>query len=193
MLKQQLGNIFFFTLMSAPLLAGANELFPQIDEKIRDNLRQSVTGPYGFEDHIEAKVWLADMSARLRRTLPNEQYRMDLLKTIHAEATRAGLRPELVLAVIQVESNFDQFAISVAGARGLMQVMPFWIKEIGHPGDNLFKTEVNLRYGTTILKYYLDMENGDLWRALARYNGSLGQTKYPRRVISTLRTRWFEH
>lgn len=193
MLKQRLGYIVFFTLMSAPLLAGANELFPQIDEKMRDTLRQSVTGPYGFEDHIEAKVWLADMSARLRRTLPNEQYRMDLLKQIHAEATRAGLRPELVLAVIQVESNFDQFAISVAGARGLMQVMPFWIKEIGHPGDNLFKTEVNLRYGTTILKYYLDMENGDLWRALARYNGSLGQTKYPRRVISTLRTRWFEH
>jgi soluble lytic murein transglycosylase-like protein len=128
---------------------------PVVDDEMRQALRQAMYGPEGFEDHIAAEVWLTDMSNRLKRTLPDSSYRLDLLKIIHAEATRTGLQPELVLAVIQVESNFDRFAISSAGARGLMQVMPFWIKELGHPDDNLFIPQMNLRYGTTILKYYL--------------------------------------
>jgi len=165
---------------------------PVIDEEMRQALRQAMYGPEGFEDHIAAEVWLTDMSNRLKRTLPNASYRLELLKTIHMEATRTGLQPELVLAVIQVESNFDRFAISSAGARGLMQVMPFWIKELGHPDDNLFIPQMNLRYGTTILKYYLDKEKGQTSKALARYNGSVGKTVYSRKVFNAQRRKWFE-
>jgi soluble lytic murein transglycosylase-like protein len=132
------------------------------------------------------------MSNRLKRTLPDADYRLNLLKTIHAESVRAGVEPELVLAIIQVESNFDHFALSPVGARGLMQIMPFWIKELGTPEDNLFIPQTNLRYGTTILKYYLDMENGQISRALARYNGSVGKMKYPRLVYAAQRKKWFK-
>ena len=165
---------------------------PVIDDEMRQELRNAMYGSEGFEDHIAAEVWLTDMSNRLKRTIPDASYRLGLLKTIHAEAVRARLQPELVLAVIQVESNFDRFAISPAGARGLMQVMPFWIKELGHPDDNLFIPQMNLRYGTTILKYYMDKENGQTSKALARYNGSVGKTRYPRLVYSALRKKWFE-
>ena len=165
---------------------------PVIDEQMRQNLRQAMYGPNGFEDHIAAEVWLTDMSNRLIKAIPDASYRLELLKTIHAEATRAGLQPELVLAVIQVESNFDRFAISSAGARGLMQVMPFWIKELGHPEDNLFIPQMNLRYGTSILKYYLDREAGQMSKALARYNGSVGKTVYSRKVFNAQRRKWFK-
>ena len=165
---------------------------PVIDDEMRQELRNAMYGPEGFADHIAAEVWLTDMSNRLKRTIPDARYRLDLLKTIHAEAVRARLQPELVLAVIQVESNFDRFAISPAGARGLMQVMPFWIKELGHPDDNLFIPQMNLRYGTTILKYYMDKENGQTSKALARYNGSVGKTRYPRLVYAAQRRKWFK-
>ena len=165
---------------------------PVIDDEMRRALRQSMYGPDGFEDHIAAEVWLTDMSNRLKRALPDASYRLELLKTIHAEATRTDLQPELVLAVIQVESNFDRFAISSAGARGLMQIMPFWIKELGHPDDNLFIPKMNLRYGTTILKYYIDKEKGQTSKALARYNGSVGKTTYSRKVFNAQRRKWFE-
>jgi len=112
---------------------------------------------------------------------------------VHSEATRANLPPELVLALIQVESRFDRYAISSAGAQGLMQIMPFWLKEIGHPGDNLFRPSTNLRMGCTILRYYMDKEKGNLTRALARYNGSLGSFRYPNLVFQALRTRWARH
>ena len=116
---------------------------------------------------------------------------MEVMKRWRACATsRARLPPELVLALIQVESRFDRFAISSAGAQGLMQIMPFWLKQIGRPGDNLFKSTTNLRMGCTILRYYLDKEKGDMTRALARYNGSLGSHVYPNLVYSALRTRW---
>jgi soluble lytic murein transglycosylase-like protein len=107
------------------------------------------------------------------------------------EASRAKLPPELVLAVIQVESNFDRFAISEAGARGLMQVMPFWLKELGRPDDNLFDAQTNLRFGCTILRYYLDREKGNRVRALARYNGSIGSFRYPNLVFAALRDKWY--
>ena len=116
---------------------------------------------------------------------------MEFLSLLHAEATLAEVPPELVLAVIEIESAFERFAISHAGALGLMQVMPFWLEEIGRPGDNLFNVQTNLRFGCTILKYYIDMEKGDLVRALARYNGSLGKTKYPYKVLDALHKRWF--
>jgi soluble lytic murein transglycosylase-like protein len=130
------------------------------------------------------------MSKRLEKKIPDPQRRLKLLKQIHYEATRAELWPELVLAVIEVESNFDRFAISSAGAMGLMQVMPFWLGEIGKPGDNLFDTRTNLRMGCTILKYYLDKENGNLTPALARYNGSYGSHRYTTKVYSALDNRW---
>ena len=97
-----------------------------------------------------------------------------------------------MLAVIEVESHFDRFAISRVGAQGMMQVMPFWREEIGRPGDNLVRVDTNLRYGCTILKFYLDKEKGDLRRALGRYNGSLGKRKYPNKVIDKLSTKWFQ-
>lgn len=144
----------------------------------------------GF-DRFDAEVWLVDMSARLGRFLPDEKERLNLLKHLHFEARKANLHPELVLAVIEVESRFDRFAISNAGARGLMQIMPFWLKEIGRPDDNLFKPQTNLRFGCTILRYYLDMEKGDLGPALARYNGSSGSTRYPNKVVTALNHRWY--
>jgi soluble lytic murein transglycosylase-like protein len=184
---------YLFCLLVVAANSVAEEFTPPvIDDDMRHALRQAMYGPNGFEDHIAAEVWLTDMSNRLKRTIPDAKYRLELLKTIHAEAVRTGLQPELVLAVIQVESNFDRFAISSAGARGLMQVMPFWIKELGHPDDNLFIPQINLRYGTTILKYYLDKEKGQTSKALARYNGSVGKTTYPRLVFNAQRKKWFE-
>ncbi len=132
------------------------------------------------------------MSNRLEPFVENTKTRITLLKQLHYEATRANLAPELVLALIEVESRFDQFAISVSGARGLMQVMPFWLDEIGISDKNLFRIRTNLRMGCTILRYYLDIESGNLTRALARYNGSLGKYKYPNKVISALNARWFK-
>ena len=179
-------------LLAATVSSTAEEFIPPvIDDEMRQALRQAMYGPEGFEDHIAAEVWLTDMSNRLKKTIPNADYRLQMLKIIPAESVRAGLEPELVLAVIQVESNFDRFAISPAGARGLMQIMPFWIKELGHPDDNLFIPQMNLRYGTTILKYYLDKEKGQISKALARYNGSVGKTRYPRLVYAAQRRKWF--
>lgn len=160
------------------------------DPQLKQRLVEALTATEAFEDRFEAEVWLVDMSGRLKKMVPDETERLELLRLIHAEASRARLSPELVLALIQVESRFDRFAISSAGAQGLMQIMPFWLKEIGRPGDNLFKATTNLRMGCTILRYYLDKEKGDMTRALARYNGSLGSHVYPNLVYSALRTRW---
>ena len=160
------------------------------DPVLRELLREAAAEADSFYDRFDAEVWLADMSQRLGDRVDDPEERVEILKRVHAEATRAALPPELVLAVIEVESNFDRFAVSHAGARGLMQVMPFWLDEIGRPDDNLFHIDTNLRLGCTILKYYLDMERGDLQRALARYNGSLGKRWYSNRVLDKLRLRW---
>jgi len=152
--------------------------------ELRQELREAVNSANSFQDRFDAEVWLVDMSGRTDRWLDNDRRRMKILKLVHQEATRQGLSPEIVLPVIQVESGFDRFAISSVGAQGLMQVMPFWKNEIGRPGDNLTKVDTNLRYGTTILSYYLEKEDGDLSRALARYNGSTGKTWYPERVFN---------
>ncbi len=164
---------------------------PPVDPELRALLKQAATETGSFSDRFDAEVWLTDMSQRLTKKVPDAKYRVELLRAAHHEATRAGLKPELVLAVIDVESNFNRFAISSAGARGLMQVMPFWLKEIGRPGDSLFAIQTNLRYGCTILKYYLDKERGNLRAALARYNGSQGQGWYPARVNLAYQKRWF--
>lgn len=163
------------------------------DPELRKLLIEAVNSSDSFEDRFDAEVWLTDMSARLERQIPDDETRLELLRLVHYEAIRAGLYPELVLAVIDVESNFDRFAISSAGALGLMQVMPFWLNEIGRPDDNLIDGPTNVRMGCTILKYYLDKENGDLLRGLARYNGSLGRRVYSDKVFDKLNRKWFRN
>lgn len=160
------------------------------DPKLRELLRAVASEADSFDDHYAAQVWLTDMSSRLERQVADPEERLRILNRVHYEATRQDLPPELVLAVIDVESNFDRYAVSVAGALGLMQVMPFWTSEIGRPNDNLIHIETNVRYGCTILKYYMDMEKNDLTQALARYNGSRGQRKYPNKVLDKLRLKW---
>jgi len=143
-----------------------------------------------FKTPLEAADWLGEMSRRLEKRIPNRAYRIDLLRSIHYEATRAGLDPQLVLGLMQVESNFRKYAVSSAGARGYMQVMPFWVNVIGRPEDSLFDLRTNLRYGCTILRHYLDIEKGDLFRALGRYNGSLGKPEYPNLVRAAWQNDW---
>lgn len=173
-------------LLSAPALAQQEP-----DAELRALLKTTVNDATSFGDRFDAEVWLVDMSSRLQRWIKDPEQRLALLKMVHAEATRAELEPELVLSVIHVESAFDRFAISVVGAQGLMQVMPFWKNEIGRPDDNLTHVATNLRYGCTILKHYLDKEKGNLIRALGRYNGSLGKTKYPSKVLRFWEKYWF--
>ena len=137
--------------------------------------------------------WLSEMSKRLEQRIPDRKQRIELLKTVQYEATRAGLDPQLVLGVMQVESGFKKYAVSAAGARGYMQVMPFWIRLIGEKHHNLFALRTNLRYGCVILRFYLDREQGDFFRALGRYNGSLGQADYPNLVHSAWKRTWSYH
>lgn len=160
------------------------------DPKLRKLLAEAIAAADSFEDRFDAEVWLVDMSSRLQKFVADEQHRLTLLRGIHREASRVKLVPELVLAVIEIESRFDHFAISRSGAQGLMQVMPFWLKEIGHADDNLVDINTNLRMGCTILKYYMDMEKNDLHKALARYNGSYGSKVYSNKVLDALRLNW---
>jgi len=162
------------------------------DPALRNILVEAITDANSFDDRFAAEVWLTDMSQRLSRQVPDLDERLEILKIVHHEATRSDVAPELVLAVMDVESNFDRYAISSASALGLMQIMPFWVKEVGREDKNaLFDVRFNILLGCQILKYYLDMENGDLVRGLARYNGSLGRRTYADRVIERLRTKWF--
>jgi soluble lytic murein transglycosylase-like protein len=176
-------------LMALTVLSNAHAT---ADPELRRLLKAAIASDVGFEDRFDAEVWLLDMSQRLEKFVPDPKTRIKMLKQVHFEATRVNVEPELVLALIEVESHFDEFAISVAGARGLMQVMPFWLDEIGISDKNLFKIRTNLRMGCTILRYYMDMEPDDLGRALARYNGSLGRTIYPNKVIAALHRNWFK-
>lgn len=176
---------------AAPLLSDARS---GPDPELRKILAAAISDSDSFADRFDAEVWLTDMSRRLTRQVPDATERLHILKTVHRQATRAGVDPELVLAVIDVESNFDRFAISSATALGLMQVMPFWVPELGYRDKNqLFEIETNVLLGCLILKYYLDMERGDLVRGLARYNGSVGKRWYADRVLDRLRTKWFQH
>lgn len=176
-------------LWTAPSVAA--DQTPQADAELRALLVAAASDTQSFVDRFDAEVWLVDMSGRLQSRVANPVERLEILRNVHREATAAGLDPQLVLAVIDVESNFDRFAISSAGARGLMQVMPFWLDELSRPDDNLFRVRTNLSFGCAILRIYLDRERNNLTRALARYNGSLGKTWYPERVFKALRKRWF--
>lgn len=180
-------------LSASSACAGAQVDTP-LSASVRAVLQRSVSDQAApkpaFASQYEADSWLAEMSRRLEKRLPNESYRTDFLNTVHYEATRAGLDPQLVLGLIEVESGFKKYAISSAGARGYMQVMPFWVREIGATEHNLFHLRINLRYGCTILRHYLDMEKGDLFRALGRYNGSLGRPEYPNMVRAAWHGHW---
>jgi soluble lytic murein transglycosylase-like protein len=135
-------------------------------------------------------VWLAAMSKKLEKHIPDPKTRNDFLMTVHYEALRVALDPQLILGIIQVESGFNKYALSTAGALGYMQVMPFWTKLCGDPDHNLFHLRRNLRYGCNILRGYLRMEGGNYFRALGRYNGSLGQATYPNLVLRAWRGSW---
>lgn len=161
------------------------------DAELRAFLQATITDADSFEDRFDAEVWLVDMSARLARFIDDPERRLTLLKAVHREAKKANLKPDLVLALIEVESHFDSYAISRVGAQGLMQVMPFWKKEIGRPQDNLTDIDTNLSYGCRILQFYLKKEDGNWMEALARYNGSYGKYWYPERVMDAWKKRWY--
>ena len=178
--------------MAAPLaaLAGAQQYEP-LSASVRSAMSRAISDKgvpqLRFKDPEDGYRWLLEMSDRLARRIPDAKYRIELLKTVHYEATRAGLDPQLVLGIIHVESGFKKYAVSTAGARGLMQVMPFWVNLIGEGEHNLFHLRTNIRYGCVILRHYLDIEKGDLYRALGRYNGSLGKPEYPNLVLAAWR------
>lgn len=144
-----------------------------------------------IDERIAYLAWVGEMSERLGNKVGDYAARVEFLKTLDYEATRAGLDRQLVLALIQIESNFRKYAISIAGARGLMQVMPFWTRIIGDgESRHLFSMHANLRYGTVILRHYLDLERGDLFMALGRYNGSRGRAPYPDSILAAWKNRW---
>ena len=180
-------------LLPLAVHAGAQKYEP-LSASVRAALSRTVSDRApprsSFTDSTEAIGWLSEMSQRLEKRMPDRDARLDFLRAVHYEATRAGLDPQLVLGLIQVESGFKKYAVSTAGARGFMQVMPFWVRLVGGSEDNLFHLRTNLRYGCTILRHYLDIERGDLYRALGRYNGSLGQPQYPNMVRAAWQTHW---
>lgn len=180
-------------LLPLAALGGAQKYEP-LSASVQAALSQAIADQApprsSFLDSMDAVDWLTEMSRRLEKRIAVQESRLEFLRAVHYEATRAGLDPQLVLGLIQVESGFKKYAVSSAGARGFMQVMPFWIKVIGRSDDNLFHLRTNLRYGCTILRHYLDLEQGDLYRALGRYNGSLGQASYPNLVRGAWHQQW---
>jgi soluble lytic murein transglycosylase-like protein len=175
-------------VVSGVAWAGAQQYEPMSDA-VRSALAAAVSDDRAppepvFASDSEKKQWLEVMGARLpKQWKPDEQQRNEFLKTVHYEAKRAGLEPELVLGLIEVESYFRRYAISSVGARGYMQVMPFWTKIIGDSNPaSLFDMRTNIRMGCVILRHYLDIEKGNLFLALGRYNGSRGKAEYPNSV-----------
>lgn len=184
------------TLLALALWFFGSNSFAQLKQSDVDSdlikaLNASIKDMSEYSDRFDAEVWLKDMSHRLKRFSDDPIQRIKILKLVHREAQRSNLQPEIVLALIEVESHFDQFAISVSGARGIMQIMPFWLKELNMQGQNLFHLKTNIRMGCTILKHYLDREKGNLNNALARYNGSYGKRKYPDKVFKALEKHWY--
>lgn len=195
MLKQNLQKLCLVLLIGvASLCHAGNQREEPLSNSVKAMMQKSVSDLASpklvFGSEMEGQVWMNEMSQRLKKRLPDQDYREDFLRSVHYEATRAGLDPQMVLGLIQVESGFKKYAVSSVGARGYMQVMPFWVKSIGTPDQNLFNMRLNLRYGCTILRHYIDIEKGDLYRALGRYNGSLGKPQYPNLVLGAWRKHW---
>ena len=180
------------------LAPGAARAGAQVEERLAPSvatlMSQAISdrpAPVDYTNRMELRPWIEAMTPRLGDKVGDVRSREEFLATVHYEATRAGLDPQLVLGVIQYESNFRKYAISPSGARGFMQVMPFWTGLIGSGANhNLFHLRTNLRYGCVILRHYLDTENGDVYRALGRYNGSLGRPEYPNAVLEIMNRNW---
>jgi soluble lytic murein transglycosylase-like protein len=191
MSKLSLSLLVLFCL-TGPALAGAQREEP-LSASVQASLSKAISdravNASVLESYVD-KAWVAEMSRRLARKIADQEYREEMLRTVYYEASRAGLEPDLVMGLIEVESAFRKYAVSSVGARGYMQVMPFWVKAIGTDEHNLFHLRTNLRYGCTILRHYLDIEKGDLFRALGRYNGSLGRAEYPNLVLAAWKNRW---
>jgi soluble lytic murein transglycosylase-like protein len=187
-----------FVIAAALLLpvaaAAGNQIYEPLADSVRQRLSRMVSDKappsLSFRSAHDAQRWLDEMERRLARRIPDRQQRLELLRAVHYESVRARLDPQLVLGLVEVESGFRKYAVSSAGARGYMQVMPFWVKLIGQPNHNLFHLRTNLAYGCAILRHYLDMEKGDYYRALGRYNGSVGKAEYPNRVLTAWKGRW---
>lgn len=177
-----------------------NQQEEKLSSDVQASLHSAIINPIQprlvFSSDEKADAWLADMSNRLKKLAPKDPLVQDdfmrkrLLTTIQYESVRAGLDPQLVLSVITVESRFNKYAISSAGARGIMQVMPFWLKQIGAADQDLLNVQTNIRFGCTILRYYIQMEKGDLFMALGRYNGSRGQATYPNLIFAAYARYW---
>ena len=194
-LAQAILYSFWMSAILMPQVARAGaQAYEPLAASVQAALHKSVSdhaAPFlAFSTETEARRWLTVMSRRLASRIPDRLQREEFLVTVHYEAKRAGLDPQLVLGLIQVESNFRKYAVSRAGARGFMQVMPFWVRLIGDHEHNLFHLRINLRYGCVILRHYLDIEKGDLYRALGRYNGSLGKPEYPTMVVRAWERDW---
>lgn len=179
--------------LTPPALAGAQReeaLSASARASLQRGLADTGVTRTAFGNPADEAAWLKDMSRRLAKRMPDETERLEFLTTLHWEAARAGIDPQLMLGLIQVESGFRKYAVSPVGARGYTQVMPFWVKVIGSPEHNLFQLRTNLRYGALILRHYIDIERGDLFRALGRYNGSLGRPEYPNLVLNAWKRHW---
>jgi soluble lytic murein transglycosylase-like protein len=176
--------------LGSPIFAAARVPAKKLDTALLERLASSLAEQVPSDEKFDAQVWLVATEARLMRYVKDAPTRLRILRNVYTEANRQALDPDLVLAVMHVESYFDPFAISRVGAQGLMQVMPFWRGELGREQDNLTHIETNIRYGTTILAHYLERSNGDLVDALGRYNGSRGRLKYPELVVDRWRRFW---
>jgi soluble lytic murein transglycosylase-like protein len=181
--------VFLYSLIGN----AATQQYQEISLSNRQELRQKFLGGStinSFKDVNTAINWIGQQSYQLRNKIPDDRKRRELLRMIHYEATRYQLDPDLVLALIEVESGFNRFALSYVGASGLMQVMPFWKELIGSEKDSLFDAQTNIRYGCIILRHYLDIENNNVARGLARYNGSLGTDTYSSLVLNTWQAKY---
>lgn len=162
----------------------------QTDTALKDVIAQAIAAKECFIDKYDAAVWYKLMEPRMRRYVKEPEQRIKILKHVYCEARARKLPGELVLAVIDVESSFNSWAVSSTGAQGLMQVMPFWPERLGMKRHQLMQIEANIRMGCAILRYYYDREKGDVRKALARYNGAIGRREYPDLVITRWTTRW---
>ena len=160
------------------------------DAELKAFLQKNINNDLAIKDKFDAEVWLVGMRSRMTAYKVDHQVAYQILTTVYQEAHNSGLAPDIVLALIAIESSFNRYAISRVGAQGLMQVMPFWKNEIGRPEDNLTDIATNIRYGCKILQFYLQKEKGDLALALARYNGSVGRTVYSEKVLVLWEQHW---
>lgn len=195
-----IGAVLLLLLINASIVLAGNQKEEAMADSVRMALSRAISDPrppipqfIDIKERLAYLQWLGDMSDRLAKRISDRQVRIEFLRTVWYEARRAGLDPALVLGLIQVESAFRKYAVSPVGAHGYMQVMPFWTRVIGD-GDRskLFHVQTNLRFGCSILRMYLDMEKGDLFLALGRYNGSRGRAEYPNSVLASWRN-WEHH